>query len=144
LGRELALDVKRCRRPCMLPYGHLSPLVLPSLSCLPLHTSLLPTTYAMQASAAADLGGIEAARRRHVVTLGLDTLAFNRRAVVVILAAGEQKARAVADAVTCPRSARISASWHFQSIVFVYHPGCLACCRAVSPRRVRAAEKEEE
>ncbi|KAJ4460550.1 putative glucosamine-6-phosphate deaminase 1 [Paratrimastix pyriformis] len=52
-------------------------------------TGLLPLTYAMQASAAPDLG---ASRRP----------ASGWRAVALILAAGQQKARAVADAVMCP------------------------------------------
>lgn len=62
-------------------------------------TRLTPTNFETQAAAAADLGGIDAARRRLVVTIGLGTITFNPECTAVILAAGEAKARNVSSAV---------------------------------------------
>ena len=62
-------------------------------------TRLTPTNYETQAAAAADLGGIEAARKRLVITIGLGTITYNRDCTAIIIAAGETKARVVADAV---------------------------------------------
>ena len=62
-------------------------------------TRLTATNYETQAAAAADLGGIEVARRRLVVTIGLGTIACNPDCTAIIIAAGEAKARVVADAV---------------------------------------------
>jgi len=73
-------------------------------------TRLTETNYETQAAAAADLGGIENARSRLVVTLGLGTIAYNSACVALILAAGEAKARVVADAVLGPKSVKIPSS----------------------------------
>ena len=62
-------------------------------------TRLTPINYETQASAAADLGGMEVARKRHAITIGLATITRNPAAVAVILAAGEAKAGVVRDAV---------------------------------------------
>ncbi len=65
-------------------------------------TRLTPTNYPTQAAAATDLGGIEIARSRHVVTIGLGTIAHNPDCVALIIAAGEAKAPIVADAIEHP------------------------------------------
>ena len=62
-------------------------------------TRLTPTNYETQAAAAGDLGGIEVSRTRLVITIGLGTITYNPDCVAVIIAAGEAKARIVADAV---------------------------------------------
>ncbi len=62
-------------------------------------TRLTPTNYETQAAAATDLGGIEVARTRLVITIGLGTITYNRRATAIIIAAGEAKAKIVADAI---------------------------------------------
>ena len=62
-------------------------------------TRLTYTNYETQAAAAVDLGGIEIARRRPVITIGLATITYNPEAVAIIFAAGEAKARVVRDAV---------------------------------------------
>ena len=67
-------------------------------------TRLTATNYETQAAAAADLGGIEISRNRLVVTIGLQTITYNVNAVAIIIAAGEAKARIVADAVEQERS----------------------------------------
>ncbi|MCX8036265.1 MAG: glucosamine-6-phosphate deaminase [Candidatus Sumerlaeia bacterium] len=67
-------------------------------------TRLTMTNYETEAAAAGDLGGIETARGRPVITLGLATITYNPNAVVIIFAAGEAKARVVADAVQNPKN----------------------------------------
>ncbi|HYW95652.1 MAG TPA: hypothetical protein VE870_08700 [Bacteroidales bacterium] len=62
-------------------------------------TRLTATNYETQAAAATDLGGIEVSRNRLVITIGLETITWNKEAVVIIFAAGEAKARVVKDAL---------------------------------------------
>lgn len=65
-------------------------------------TRLTPTNYETQAAAATDLGGIEIARKRLVITIGLATITYNKSAVAIIIAAGEAKARVIFNAVQMP------------------------------------------
>jgi glucosamine-6-phosphate deaminase len=65
-------------------------------------TRLTPTNYETQAAAATDLGGIEVARKRLVITIGLATITMNPDCTAIILAAGEAKAKVVRDAVEEP------------------------------------------
>jgi glucosamine-6-phosphate deaminase len=69
-------------------------------------TRLTPTNYETQAAAAQDLGGIEVSRKRLVITIGLATIVYNPSCVAIIMAAGEAKARIVADAVRGRRHIR--------------------------------------
>ncbi len=62
-------------------------------------TRLTPTNYETQAAAASDLGGIEIARNRLVITIGLSTITFRKDAITIIFAAGEAKAKIVAQAI---------------------------------------------
>jgi glucosamine-6-phosphate deaminase len=62
-------------------------------------TRLTEVNYETKAAAAGDLGGIEVADRRLVITIGLRTITRNPDVVVVIVAAGQAKARVVADAI---------------------------------------------
>lgn len=62
-------------------------------------TRLTPTNYETQASAATDLGGIEIARERLVITIGQGTITFNPECTALIIAAGEAKADVVAAAI---------------------------------------------
>ncbi|HOX07562.1 MAG TPA: glucosamine-6-phosphate deaminase [Planctomycetota bacterium] len=62
-------------------------------------TRLTPTNYETQAAAAVDLGGMEVARKRLVITIGLGTIAFNPKCAAIVIAAGEAKAGIVAAAV---------------------------------------------
>ncbi|NOZ22885.1 MAG: glucosamine-6-phosphate deaminase [Planctomycetes bacterium] len=62
-------------------------------------TRLTPTNYETQAAASTDLGGIEIARKRLVITIGLGTITHNPECAAIIIAAGEAKAGVVADAV---------------------------------------------
>jgi glucosamine-6-phosphate deaminase len=62
-------------------------------------TRLIATNYETQAAAATDLGGIEIAKNRLVITIGLDTITYNKNAVAIIIAAGEAKSNIVRDSV---------------------------------------------
>ncbi|RMD49895.1 MAG: glucosamine-6-phosphate deaminase [Ignavibacteria bacterium] len=62
-------------------------------------TRLCPTNYETQAAAATDLGGIEIARNRLVITIGLNTITYNKNATAIIIAAGEAKANIVRDSI---------------------------------------------
>ncbi len=62
-------------------------------------TRLTEVNYETQAAAAGDLGGIEVARKRLVITVGLGTIAYNENTCALIMAAGESKAGIIADAV---------------------------------------------
>jgi glucosamine-6-phosphate deaminase len=73
-------------------------------------TRLTTINYETQAAAAGDLGGIEVARKRLVITVGLATITYNPACVAVIIAAGEAKAAIVAEAVQAERDVRVPAS----------------------------------
>ncbi|MDZ7262219.1 MAG: glucosamine-6-phosphate deaminase, partial [candidate division KSB1 bacterium] len=60
--------------------------------------------YETQAAAATDLGGIEVARNRLVLTIGLSTITYNPDTVAIIIAAGEAKAKVVQNAIEQPPS----------------------------------------
>ena len=62
-------------------------------------TRLTVTNYETQAASASDLGGVEIAANRLVITIGLGTITCNPECVAVIMAAGEAKAPMVRDAV---------------------------------------------
>ncbi len=62
-------------------------------------TRLCETNYETQAAAATDLGGIEIARKRLVITIGLDTITYNPNAVAIIIAAGQAKSNIVRDSI---------------------------------------------
>jgi glucosamine-6-phosphate deaminase len=62
-------------------------------------TRLIATNYETQAAAATDLGGIEIAKNRLVITIGLDTITYNKNAVAIIIAAGEAKSNIIRDSV---------------------------------------------
>ena len=62
-------------------------------------TRLTHTNFETQAVAAGDLGGIEVSRNRLVITIGLETITYNRDAVAIIFAAGEAKAGIIKEAL---------------------------------------------
>ena len=62
-------------------------------------TRLAPINYETAAVAAADLGGIETARNKAVVTIGLKTITKNNSATAIIIAAGESKAKTIRNAI---------------------------------------------
>ncbi|MGQ9799228.1 MAG: glucosamine-6-phosphate deaminase [Ignavibacterium sp.] len=73
-------------------------------------TRLIPTNYETQAAAATDLGGIEIARKRLVITIGLDTITYNPDTTAIIIAAGEAKANIVRDSIQTERTNKYPAT----------------------------------
>ncbi len=73
-------------------------------------TRLIPTNYETQAAAATDLGGIEIAKKRLVITIGLDTITHNPDATAIIIAAGEAKANIVRDSIQTERTNKYPAT----------------------------------
>jgi glucosamine-6-phosphate deaminase len=73
-------------------------------------TRLTATNYETQAAAATDLGGIEVARNRLVITIGLSSITYNANCTAVIIAAGEAKAQVVADAIQRDKHIRYPAT----------------------------------
>jgi glucosamine-6-phosphate deaminase len=73
-------------------------------------TRLTPTNYETQAAAATDLGGIEISRQRLVITIGLATITYNPNCTAILIAAGEAKAKIVADAIQCDKHIRYPAT----------------------------------
>lgn len=55
-------------------------------------TRITQTNFETQADAASTLGGIEVARRRLVITIGLGTITYNPEATAIVFAAGEANA----------------------------------------------------
>ncbi|MCG8569622.1 MAG: glucosamine-6-phosphate deaminase [Spirochaetes bacterium] len=62
-------------------------------------TRLTEINYETQAASASDLGGIEVARKRLVITIGLATITYNPQCTAIIIAAGEAKAKIVKQAI---------------------------------------------
>jgi len=62
-------------------------------------TRLTEANYETKAAAATDLGGIEVAQNKHVITIGLQTITYNPEVVTIIFAAGEAKASMVAKTI---------------------------------------------
>jgi len=73
-------------------------------------TRLTEVNYETKAAAATDLGGIEVANERLVITIGLATITSNPDAVAIIMAAGEAKAGVVADGIQSERSVIVPAT----------------------------------
>ena len=63
------------------------------------NTRLVKFNYPSAAQAAGDLGGIELARGKAALTIGLSTITANRDATIIIMAAGEGKASIVKEAL---------------------------------------------
>lgn len=73
-------------------------------------TRLVTLNYMSAAAAAGDLGGIEFSRGRTAVTIGLGTITANPNATIIILAAGEAKAKVIASAVQNPKDRKYPAT----------------------------------
>lgn len=65
-------------------------------------TRLVNFNYPTAAAAAGDLGGIEIARGKAAMTIGLGTISFNPLATIIIMAAGEGKAEVVRAGIEDP------------------------------------------
>lgn len=73
-------------------------------------TRLIETNYETQAAAATDLGGIEVAKNSLVITIGLDTIAYNKDVTALIIAAGEAKSIIVRDSIESEANNKYPAS----------------------------------
>jgi len=73
-------------------------------------TRLCPINYETQAAAATDLGGIEIAKKCHVITIGLNTITSNPDCTAIVMAAGEAKAEVVANAIQSPKDVNYPAT----------------------------------
>ena len=73
-------------------------------------TRLTETNYETQAAASTDLGGIEIARKRLVITIGLDTITYNKDATAIIIASGEAKANIVRDSIESAQNNKLPAT----------------------------------
>ncbi|MCB1195812.1 glucosamine-6-phosphate deaminase, partial [bacterium] len=73
-------------------------------------TRLTHTNYETEAAAAGDLGGIEVSRGRLVITIGLNTITYNKNATAIIIAAGEAKSGIVANSIESEKSIAYPAS----------------------------------
>jgi len=62
-------------------------------------TRLVVLNYPTAAAASGDLGGIELARNKAALTIGLGTITHKKDATLIVMAAGEGKARVVAAAI---------------------------------------------
>ncbi len=73
-------------------------------------TRITQTNFETQADAANTLGGIEVARNRLVITIGLGTITYNPDATAIVFAAGEANADIVKTALESPMSATCPAT----------------------------------
>jgi glucosamine-6-phosphate deaminase len=105
-------------------------------------TRLAPTNYETQAAAATDLGGIETARQRLVITIGLGTITWNPECVAIILAAGAAKAGVVADAIQHEPSVRYPAT-ALQSLSAARFYVTRGAAGRLEQRRLHAVAREE-
>ena len=99
-------------------------------------TRLMTTNYETQAAAAGDLGGIEISSQRLVITVGLGTITFNPQCAAIVIAAGEAKARVVADAIEGEKSILTPAS-ALQSLPFARFYLTLGAAKQLRQRRVQ-------
>lgn len=74
------------------------------------NTSLRQTNFATQADAASSLGGIEVARNRMVITIGLETITRNPDTVAIVMAAGESNAVTIKNALESEMSTQYPAT----------------------------------
>ena len=80
-------------------------------------TRLVALNYPTAAAASGDLGGIEFSRNKAALTIGLGTITHKKDATLIVMAAGEGKARVVADAI------EQSPSLHFPATCLQSLPG---------------------
>ena len=106
-------------------------------------TRLTEVNYETKAAAAGDLGGIEVADARLVITIGLRSITRNPDAVAIIMAAGEAKARVVADAIQHARHVLYPATaLHSLPNARFYLTGGAA--KHLTARRVDALQRAEK
>ncbi len=73
-------------------------------------TRLLETNFETQAAAASDLGGINIARSRLVISIGLQTITYKSDSTALIIAAGDAKSQIVRDSIESEPNIKYPAS----------------------------------
>ena len=106
-------------------------------------TRLAATNYQTQAAASSDLGGIEIAANRLVITIGLETITYNKNATAIIIAAGEAKANIVRDSIENESSNHHPAT-ALQKLKFARFYLTNGAALRLSERRYVEVEKEEK
>ena len=111
-------------------------------------TRLLSLNYPSAAAAAVSLGGIEYARNKLVMTIGIATILHNPEVEIIIIASGESKAEVVAKAVQGPVSSQSPCSY-FQShknSTFIVTRGaaCMLYDRAYERMKVLIQNNDQE
>jgi glucosamine-6-phosphate deaminase len=93
-------------------------------------TRLSPVNYETMAASAGDLGGIQ--KDKQVITIGLKTITERDDAVIIIMAAGNAKAKIVRDAIELKTDALRPASCLHQSPASVFYltPGAASLLKA--------------
>lgn len=103
-------------------------------------TRLCPVNYETRAASAADLGGIQG--EKLVLTIGLGTIAFDRDALMIIMAAGNAKAEIVRRAIEWPsHSDRPASVLHgLPNARFYLTPGAASRLEGRTHRRLSTME----
>ena len=107
-------------------------------------TRLVRFNYPSAAQAAGDLGGIEIARGKAAVTIGMKTITANPDATIIIMAAGEGKAKIVRAALEDPRDPERPASalhGHKGARFYISHG---AACKLTVRKALRMANSSTE
>jgi glucosamine-6-phosphate deaminase len=73
-------------------------------------TRLVKLNYVAAANASIDLGGIEHALDKGAITIGIDTIKFNKNATYIVFASGVTKSKYIRDLVEGNQDARMPAS----------------------------------
>jgi 6-phosphogluconolactonase/glucosamine-6-phosphate isomerase/deaminase len=107
-------------------------------------TRLVRFNYPSAAQAAGDLGGIEISRGKAAITIGLKTITANPDATIIIMAAGEGKAKIVRGALEEPRDPERPASalhGHRGARFYISHG---AACQLTARKALRMANTSTE
>ena len=73
-------------------------------------TRLVKLNYRTAAEAAINLGGIENSHEKHALTIGLDTICYNKDIEIIIIASGDTKGPIVAQSIESPISVKYPAT----------------------------------
>ncbi len=106
-------------------------------------THLTQLNYETSAQSASDLGGIDRARHRIVMTMGLGTLKINPNAKIIIMAAGDIKAPIIRAAIEQPATNHVPASLlqHFNHPIFYLTKGAQSQLSARMAQDIRTSEQ---
>ena len=111
-------------------------------------TRLVSLNYPSAAAAAVSLGGIEYARNKLVITIGIATILYNPEVEIIIIASGESKAEVVAKAVQEQVSKQSPCSY-FQShkhttFIVTHGAACMLYDRAYERMKLAIEQNDQE